>query len=381
MQSLPRASSLRRSFAAPACALLLFASGSVRAEPALTPDEPSTVPARPLAEGELDPTRAFADRLILLVRTPGDEGVMTRLRADLRESDWRILEVRPDDRFESAPLGTIAERERASAAMRVDSRRWVIELWVLRPDGPIQETITAPGEQRSEQVLALRVSETLRARGLLVSRSERDGVEERPLSVPYAGKPASVIDDASPRRPHHEPTDSPRLWLGLGPGVLLSPGGLDPMPLAEIGIGLEIARRWSLGMGALVPFSSQSVAAPEGQASVSNWLVSGLVELEWARWSFGGFRSGIGAGAAVTTMSGTAAPGFAGVDDTVTTFAPLARSSFHVSLSRAFRLRSTIAVGATFPPVRIVFASREVASWGRPFVVTSIALETNPGVL
>ena len=93
--------------------------------------------------------------MIVLVRSAGDDGVMMRLRADLRESGWRILEVRDDERFAAAPLGGVAEREGASAAVRIDTRRDAIELWVSRPDGPVEDTV-ASTEPLSDQVLALR---------------------------------------------------------------------------------------------------------------------------------------------------------------------------------------------------------------------------------
>jgi len=150
------------------------------------------------------------------------------------------------------------------------------------------------------------------------------------------------------------------------------------MPLAEGGVRLEFTKSWSIAVDALLPLSHQTVSAEEGEAEVGTWLVDGVLELEWARLPFGGFRSGIGAALTVTTMSGKAQPGFASSEDTVTTLAPLARSSFHLDLSRRFRLRSGVAVGVALPRVRVAFGSRHVASWGQPFLVMSLVLETTP---
>jgi hypothetical protein len=141
---------------------------------------------------------------------------------------------------------------------------------------------------------------------------------------------------------------------------------------------VELAEVWSLCLDGLIPVSHQSVTGDEGDATIATWLVAGMLEVEWARFAFGGLRSGIGAGGAVTTMTGEAQSGYEGVDDTVATLAPMARSSFHVAFGRWLRLRTGVAIGTTVPPVRIVFGSREVASWGRPFLVTSIVLETRP---
>jgi hypothetical protein len=336
------------------------------------------VPATPPAGYELDPTRAFGDRVILLVRTPGDDGVMTRLRADLLRSEWRIVEIRLDERFEPAPLGISAERERASAAVRVDPRRGTIELWVLRPEGPVEETIATSNDQPNEQVLALRVAEALRARGILLSGPRRRGREQasRPIAEPSGAVPGKR--GAKSSAPAHHRSDRAWLWFELGAGLALSPGGLEPLALAEAGARLEFAERFWFYLNALVPVSHQTITAREGEAEVSTWLAGGGLDVEWSRLPFGGFRSGIGAALAVTTMSGSASPDFASSEDVVTTFAPLARSSFYVDLGRRFRLRSGLAVGTTLPEVRVAFGPRDVASWGEPFLVMSLVLETTP---
>jgi hypothetical protein len=377
MPSSRRASLPRHSLAA---AWFVLVTGPFRVAVAEAPgaSEPSSqVPATPPADYELDPTRAFGDRVILLVRTPGDDGVMTRLRADLLGSEWRIVEIRLDDRFEPAPLGISAERERASAAVRVDTRRGTIELWVLRPEGPVEETIATSTDQRNEQVLALRVAEALRARGILLSGPTRRarGQTPRPIAEPTGAAPGEGVPKSS--APTHS-SDRAWLWFELGAGLALSPGGLEPLPLAEAGARLEFAERWWFSLNALVPVSHQTVTAAEGEAEVSTWLVGSGVDFEWPRLPFGGFRSGIGAALAVTTMSGSASPAFTSSEDVVTTFAPLARSSFYVDLGRRFRLSSGLAFGATLPKVRVAFGSRDVASWGQPLLVMSLVLEMTP---
>jgi hypothetical protein len=378
MPSSRRASLPRRSLAAAWFVLLIWPVRVGFAESPSASESSPQAPATPPADYELDPTRAFGDRVILLVRTPGDDGVMTRLRADLLGSAWRIVEIRLDERFEPGPLGISAERERASAAVRIDTRRGTIELWVQRPEGPVEETIATPTDQRSEQVLALRVAEALRARGILLSGPTRRGREQapRPIAAPTAAAPGKNESKSSASA--HDRSDRAWLWFELGAGLALSPGGLEPLPLAEAGARLEFAERWSFSLNALVPVSHQTVTAAEGEAEVSTWLAGGALDFEWSRLPFGGLRSGIGAALAVTRMSGKASPDFASSEDVVTTFVPLARSSFYVDLGRRFRLRSGLAVGTTLPEVRVAFGSRDVASWGKPFLVMSLVLEMTP---
>jgi hypothetical protein len=337
---------------------------------------PPTAVEQPLSPQELDPTRAFVERIVLLVRTAGDDGVMTRLYAELRQSDWRIVEIRAE--LEPPPLGASAVREGATAAVRVDARRGIIVLWVQRPEGPVEEIIGVPGEPWDEQILALRGAEVLRARGLLVEPTARH--EEmtfvRPVERGPLPPPVDAPGKAADARPRGD--ERPRLWLALGPAATVSPGGLGVLPLADVGIGLSFEKRWSAGARGLFPLSRQTVSAAEGEADVATWLAVGLVELDWARFGWGGLRSGVGGGAAVTTMSGEAEEsGFDGASDTVVTFAPLVNTSVHAGSSR-FRVRSSLALGATLPEVRVSFGSREVASFGRPFFLGSVVIEASP---
>lgn len=355
----------RRSVATFSFALASTSALAVAGEPADTAASPD------------DDAGAASDaeqpRVILLLRTPGDDDTMSRLRFELHDYGFRILELRPDERFETEPLAAAAEREGATAAVRVDGSRGAVELWVRSPQGPVGETFTAPGERNAGPVLALRVAEALRARGLLVPPAPERTAPEPPPPPP----PAPEEHEAPPPEPVPPPPAPPemRVSLELGPGVTLSPGGLVPLAVADAGVRLELARVWSLSAVGVIPLTQQRFGSTEGEARIVTFVVGGLAELEWARFSFGGLRSGIGAGASVSSMSGRASSGFESADETVTVFTPLVRTSFHAVLTPWLRLRAGAAGGSTFPAVRVAFGSREVASWGRPFVVLSVALE------
>jgi hypothetical protein len=376
MQSLRHASLLRNELALVGIALVLLATRRGEAQTLETEESAPTPAEQPLSPQELDPTRAFADRIILFVRTPGDDGVITRLYADLRQSDWRIVEIGADERLEPPPLGASATREGASAALRVDARRGVIVLWVLRPEGAVEETIGASGEAWDEQILALRGAEVLRARGLLVAPAVRDDVIDAPVVSRAPSPPPVDATELVPARPNEE---AALLWLVVGPAVALSPGGFGPLPLAEVGADVSFERRWSVGVRGFLPLGSQSVAAEEGEADVATWLGAGFLELDWARFGWGGLRSGVGGGASVTTMAGRAdESGFDDASDTVVAFAPLVSSSFHARMGRSFRLRIALSLGATVPEVKVSFGSREVASFGRPLFLAGVVLESSP---
>ena len=107
-----------------------------------------------------------SDRVILLVRTENDQGVMNRVRAELRASGWQILELGVDERSARLPLGKLAAQQAIRAAVRFDAADARIELWIFRAAGNVEETIAGSGEREDDAVMALRISEELRARGL-----------------------------------------------------------------------------------------------------------------------------------------------------------------------------------------------------------------------
>jgi hypothetical protein len=346
---------------------------------------------------------AQPSRSILLLRTPGDEATIARLELEFGGGAFQIIEQKPGQRPPGETLGVAAERERVDAAVRVDAARGTVALWVRKEEGFVEETFTAAGEPSASQVLAIRVAESLRARGLLLppapdpdpaptdmppavtSETPRPAAAPQPVTprsaastapVPIAREADADSETASltaPARPRS------RFALDLGPGVALSPGGLGPLAVVELGVRVRLTHDFGLSLLGVVPLTRQSFAGDEGEADVTSYVVGSAFELEWARWSFGSIRSGAGGGASITRMSGRAASGFEGGDDTVAAFTPLALSSFQLGLSSSFDLRTALVVGATLPEVQMAFGDREVASWGRPFVVATLGLEARAG--
>lgn len=105
----------------------------------------------------------------MLVRVAGDDRIATRLRAELRSHAWRVIELNPrGDQPQS--LDTLAANRGATAALRARPRQLAVELWVAPQPGSdgagSDELIVATGVSADAGVLALRVSEALRARGL-----------------------------------------------------------------------------------------------------------------------------------------------------------------------------------------------------------------------
>jgi hypothetical protein len=355
---------------------------------ALAPAQPNPYGGAPADVLALRASPDPEQRVILIVRTPGDDGVMTRLRAELMSSDWRVLEIRLDERQAPLPLATIAEQQRAGAAVRVDVRNGAVELWIAQPGGAIQESLAAPDARAHDQVLALRTAEALRARGLLLEPLARPEPEAEPESrggaspVERVAQRAPVatpaaIEDRGVARAAPSRLDRSRLWLGLGPGIALSPGGLDSGIVGWPGVRLELGR-WSFSAFGVLPVTRAEVSGSEGRARVATWLVGTATEIEWARSLVVGVRSGLGLGASATTMSGEPAAGYRGVDDSVFAVAGFLRSSITLVLGPSFRVGPLGLVGATVPSARVAFGGREAARWGQPFVVLGLMVEAAP---
>lgn len=351
---------------------LLAASLNARAQPAPGPASGESVATDP------SPEEGRTERTLLLLRTVGDEGIITRLRAELADAEWQVLELRLNEQQPQPSLATIAVQQRASAAIRVNVPSRALELWISSPNRTIQELLTASDVRDHEQVLALRAAETLRARGLPSGR--RVATDPAPLRPPSAEPRAAsaplpaTFDDAAARSARSHIAWK-RLWTGIGPGVALSPGGLGPVVVALPSICLSL-QRWSFSAFGVLPLAAVELAGSEGRARISTWMLGAGADLEWLPVDYLSFRSGIGLGGSLTTMRGTPGSGYQGVDDSVYAAASFLHSSASIHLGQSWRFGSSLLVGLTAPTVRVAFGPREAAHWGAPFVAISLTLDT-----
>ena len=67
-----------------------------------------------------------ASRSILLLRTPGDEATIARLRLELGGGAFQIIEQKSGQRGPGETLASAAERQHADAAVRVDAARGTV---------------------------------------------------------------------------------------------------------------------------------------------------------------------------------------------------------------------------------------------------------------
>jgi hypothetical protein len=376
---------------------------------------------------------------ILLVRTRGDARLVRRIRPELDANGWRVLEVGPDPELDAVPLAELAARHSATAAIRVQPARAQVELWMARAlgaDGGALETLSVPGPRPNERVLALRVTETLRARWLKLgpattssdsasvsgpAPAAAESTPRKPTQAqPAADREPAAQRDAEPdapaaprgretppkrertqapeKRPEADASEAqareaeedeepepenaapvaplrvPQLWLELAPALALSPGGVGPGLDVWASARLQLGSDWSLAALAIVPVWSAPMEEPEGSARVRMLMLGGAADyLLGARaWQL---SAGLGVASLLSLMSGTTEPPFDGKDVIVPAVGPFARAALHLDLTGGLRLCARALVGASFPEIRVRFAERDAARWGRPFFVATLGIE------
>lgn len=358
--------------------VLCLATGQARAQTAPSLDAQSG-PRGSSPSGALEsPTRRAT---LLLIRTNGDTGVMTRLRAELEQTTYNLVEIRLDERHGRVSLDEVAAEQRATAAVRFDASTGQIELWVSRPGGAVTEEISRRGARLSDWVLVLRTTEALRAHGLDLGPEPK-----RPRNVPEPpdarartrAEPASEppSDETGPPRSPQAPRREPSLGVGFGMGADLSPGGLPLQSHLHASVYMRPNATWMVQAFGWYPIARSVVSGVEGKAEVRTWLVGSsadavLLEQSNARLAFGpGFAVG------VHSMQGEAAPGYRSVDDRVVTSAPFVRADLRLRLTPSLEIDLATLMGFSFPELTVEFSGRDVAHWGRPFVALGLGLES-----
>ena len=157
---------------------------------------------------------------VLVVRVPGDENIVRRLRAELSSYRFRVVELPPAKRAEA--LAQLADERAAHAALRAKPDAMAVEVWV-RPSSagaPTNEELVNAGPGRDATVLAVRVTEAMRARGLalppLLAATNAAAADSGKRATPPVGGPgapkptaaADPLDDVEPARPTELPADA-----------------------------------------------------------------------------------------------------------------------------------------------------------------------------
>lgn len=372
-----------------AALVLLVFPGSARGQPAT-----QRVAQLRASAGESRTRAVKVSKTILVVRSNGDEAAIEPVRTELRIRGWRIIEVR-DKSLASAEqsLGPLVAEQHAAAALRVNRSAEQVELYVARPSGDVQEAIRTGGNTIDGNELALRVTEILRAHGLDFGTARaQEPVEPSQASEPpekQADKPpsapnqrnvhaaAAVEHEQAMQSAHSEaPPRNRGVWFELAPAMLESAGGWRTQFAIWAGARLAPTPDWSVALTGVAPLTSDSVSGTGGKANVKTTLLGLSIATSLFRRSFGSSSLGLGAMLLATSMRGSAQPGYVDKDDLVLTQAPFVYLRAAAVLHRDWQCFTTLLGGVSIPEVEVAFAGNIQRTWGRPFALLSVGLET-----
>ena len=218
-----------------------------------------------------------------------------------------------------------------------------------------------------EGVIALRVVELLRASFLEVhaQHPSRGDVQT----------PAEVRAAAPLPSPKLE-TRAPTLMARAGPTLLVSPGGTQP------GAGGLLAASWMptahVGVEALAASTlfATHLEAREGSASITGGFAGGGLRFVLAPTAATSVpTAGVGLAALWFDASGTPNPHFVGKSLDVVTPAPTASLGLGIEITPHLRFRTDVVTAVAIRRPVVLFANREVATWGRPLFAPSLGFE------
>ncbi|HEY5955367.1 MAG TPA: hypothetical protein VIV60_02390, partial [Polyangiaceae bacterium] len=332
---------------------------------------------------------------ILLLRTAGDGEVMERVRMELRTYGWEIVEIFADEASASRSLAEATAEHHVSAAIRIDAASGKIEICVARTWGNAQEVLSNENGNVDSQVLALRLTEALRAHGLApapeVESSMTAATRSNPPNPPApatatepttAGPHVATVGhrlratERTERTNRNDNATTNSVWLQVAPMLGKSPGGLGLETSGYLGLRAELSPRWSFGMMGIVPLRSREIVTQaEGNAAVRIHAFGGIGEFTPLRSSFGSVSTGLGATALVMTLTGRARAGYVGRNETLLTQAVQGYLRFASAPHASLHVFGIVSAGIAIPELSVRFADREVASWGNPFVAVGLGCE------
>lgn len=150
---------------------------------------------------------------MLLVRVPGDDTIVMRLRAELSSYRFRVVELPPARRAEV--LAQLAEERDAQAALRAKPAAMAVEVYVRGAGARANEELVKAGPGWDATVLAVRVTEAMRARGLALppltaaGAAAADSVKPgAALGARGAARSSDDDDDVEPATPTELPPDA-----------------------------------------------------------------------------------------------------------------------------------------------------------------------------
>lgn len=309
---------------------------------------------------------AHAESRVVVVAASLPSRLLTRTESEVRASalDATRLLLPAGTPLGPEELAKQARATRASAVLRVSSTG--IEVWIASPPGgrlAFVETVTEDAhDEASEGVAALRATEIVQA---------ALGPE---ASLP--GSPA-VGGETAPRGPVPVRAQG-RFRAHLSPWFAVSPGGVGPMFGAQASLGINVGDHVRVDVLGSAPLSSAVVRRSEGEARVRIMMVGTTISYA-ALAPHARLRPHVASGVSLALLGvegRAAAPFEARAGDAA---APCvwvgAGATLRISPSLAARAEADF--GMTTSRLRVNFAGRSQAEWGRGAVSTTVGAEVS----
>jgi hypothetical protein len=323
-------------------------------------------------DARADPAHQEAASTIAVVCAPGDRFGL-RIVAELESLGFRAEVLDPSAEPASrASLKASARQAGAIAAIRAVPSERGVEVWIAdRVTGKtvLRDMVNDGGTPDRDAALALRVVELLRASLLEVT-----------LPAPSRGEVPATPEIREkigvPEQKALAPSSPPALRFSLAPGLLLSPGGFGASASLDLGIDWMPSEHAGVIALAAIPLTSARIEGTQGSVDLTVLLAGGGARfLFTTRESLWGPTMDLGVMAVSLRSAGTASAGFVASAPSAVTAAPFARLGLSFELTRSFRLRADVLAGVVAQGVSIRFAQHEIATWGKPLVLTSVGVD------
>ncbi len=340
------------------------------------------------------------DLHVLLIGPSATHPTVVRVRQELTLLGLDVEVVTSGAKMD---LATAAREHEASAVARVEETPPEIVLWVdaAHSAGTTQESRVSDSlAGRTEPgLLALRAVELLRGRLLPVPivptataapGAAAPATTEPALPTTSPSATASVAPGAPPKGtatappegstgPHVAPPRPSRGSIHVGPAIVASPGGVPVAPMLRLGGGWRVLARLELDGFAMIPLAGSTVSQREGQIELRVLAVGAGASVHFTRpESALALHAGGGFGVATFFYEGRATAPWISASGTQATAMPFLEIGGGYRVTPVIGLRADLLSALTRPSPVLVFAGREVASFGSPFVLASIALEIHP---
>ncbi len=309
---------------------------------------------------------------IVVIGPHGDDAIRTRLGAELSALGFEVVaaEQDPSTPPARAQLEAVAREAGAVAAVRLVPSPRGVEVWIV--DRVTGKTVLRDLSPPSSGLPTLTASSRSASSNSFAHRSSR--------STPSTPRAAEIEPPPAVREAAHLPPNvelrAPALVARAGATLLVSPGGTPP------GAGGLLAAGWmpraQLGLEAFAATTlfTSHLDAPEGSASITSGLagaglrfVLGSPRATWLP------TAGLGLAALWLDARGTPKAHFVGHALQVITPAPTASLGLGVAIAPHLRLRADLVTAVALRRPVVLFANREVASWGRPLFAPSFGFE------